>query len=180
MKFNETFAQSIYEKLNGLGLSVIQVDKKENVDILRVVTLNHVLVFVGGEGEPTLQIDPTQFSMVTQKAVVTGNKILVSLLPLVVGLCISDIYIGDGVFLEFEDETFSEFKNILTGSQAEKRISKAFVSTNYDEDTIKELANNALSSTLQEKVQNKAQQIMTSPTIQTQSQALVDSNGNAL
>lgn len=173
------------EKLQVIG-NVIAVDHNPQVNLYRVTTLTHVTIFVGSNDESNetlVMIHPTQFAVTTPKAIENSNSIIVDIFNCIMEVGFNKISIGRAVFLKFSDhlvDAEQEFKEVISGDEADALISNAMVTLNYDEEIIKKLANNALASTLQEKVQNKAQQIMQNPSlqIQTQSKDIVDLAGN--
>lgn len=167
--FTEEVCIDLVEKLAKNGVEVLTLEKFGNC--YRIVTFSTVIVLTE---DNRLILSPTQFSCVTPKAISNGLKINFTILSIFMDLGVSSVeYPMFPNWINLSKE--GEYLGITEGEEAVELISKEMVKMNYDPETLKQLADNAIETRLQKKVESKATQIMKNPAFQ-----MVDYAGNPL
>lgn len=176
--------QEFVDVLTNNGVEVWGAEKLEHsTDAFRVITSGFVYTVVGGSDTPTVvQLTQTQYTIANPELVAHAQQVLISVYPALMSFFDGEEYnfvVSSAVnFIDVNGE--DESVNLLVGPEAETKLREFIIKANYSESVIKDLAKQALSGAIKDKVTNEATRILKNPVIQTQSQSFVDAAGNPL
>lgn len=146
-----------------LGEQVVVVAVEAlNGNTFRFVCQNHILVIAKQSG--SFIISPTQYSVVTPKAVATGNIELYKMLNVIMAnFEVKSLDFSLPIWINQDHN--GEFLGVEEIEDSQELMKKEMLRMNYSAEALKEVADTVLEERLQERMVNKATSILKNPAL---------------